>query len=100
MLRGVVIVGTMLALGTAAFAADGKAIYEKKCKLCHSIGGEGGPKKDLGGKLDGIGSKRDAAWLKAYFADPKSKIPNAKMPKLTMSDEDWNAVVEYMLSLK
>jgi nitric oxide reductase subunit C len=94
-----------LAVGTAWAAegdqvAHGKQVYDAKCKSCHSIGGVGGPMAKKGGPLDGVGSKRDAAWLKAYFADPHSKMPDSKMPKLKLSDADWDAVTQYMLSLK
>ncbi len=68
--------------------------------MCHSIKGVGGKMAKTGGPLDGVGSKRDEAWLRAYFAEPKSKIPNAKMPKISLSKEDWDAVIQYMLSLK
>ncbi len=83
-----------------AWAADGSAVYEKKCKVCHSLAGVKGAKADLGGLLDGVGAKRDEAWLKGYFTDPTSKIPKAKMPKMKLSDEDWDAVTKYMLTLK
>ena len=66
--------------------------------MCHSLKGVGGKLVEKGGPLDGIGSKRDAAWLRAYFADPKSKIPDAKMPKLKLSPAEWDALVEYMLT--
>lgn len=96
------LVGASLTLAsTSAWAAeDAKAHYEKACKSCHSIAGEGGKMKNLGGPLDGVGAKHDAAWLKAYFTDPKSKIPNAKMPKLAMTPEQLDAMVQYLLSLK
>jgi len=84
----------------ATAAASDTEIYDKKCKVCHSIAGVGGPKAEKGGPLDGVGSKRDEAWLRAYFADPKSKIEDAKMPKMNLSPEDWDAMVRYMLSLK
>lgn len=84
---------------SAAFASDAE-IYDKKCKVCHSIAGVGGAKADKGGPLDGVGSKRDEAWLRAYFADPKSQIEDAKMPKLKLASEEWDAMVRYMLSLK
>ena len=87
-------------LAGAAWAADAPEIYNKKCKSCHSVGGIGGPMAKMGGALDGVGAKRDEAWLRAYFKDPKSKVENAKMPKITLSDEEWNAIVQYMLSLK
>lgn len=81
-------------------AADGKALYDAKCKACHSIAGDAGPMAALGGPLDGVGSKRDEAWLKAYFADPTSKIADAKMPKMSLPDDEWQALIVYMLTLK
>jgi nitric oxide reductase subunit C len=100
MIRWCLVSAIVVLCTNAAWADDGAALYEKKCKVCHSIGGVGGPKKDLGGALDDVGTKRDEAWLRAYFKDPKSKIENAKMPKLPLSDADWDALVKYMLTLK
>ncbi len=90
----------LMSFATVAWGADGKQIYEQKCKSCHSIGGAGGPMAKLGGPLDDVGAKHDEAWLRAYFADPKSKIPDSKMPKMNLSEDDWNAVTQYLLSLK
>ncbi|MGH7894468.1 MAG: c-type cytochrome [Candidatus Binatia bacterium] len=90
----------MIAAGLPAIAAEAPEVYEKKCKLCHSIQGEGGKQAEKGGKLDGVGAKRDAAWLKAYIEDPKSKMPDAKMPKLKLAPEELDALVAYMLTLK
>ncbi len=83
-----------------ASAADVPESYEKKCKLCHSVKGEGGKQKEKGGALDGVGAKRDAAWLQKYIADPKSEMPDAKMPKIKLSDDELKALVDYMLSLR
>lgn len=44
-----------------ADAAEGKAVYEKQCKTCHSVAGEGGKMASTGGALDGVGAKRDEA---------------------------------------
>jgi len=98
--RLVVGIAALMAFATAALAADGAAIYDKKCKACHSIAGAGGPMAKTGGALDDAGSKHDGDWLKAYFKDPKSKNPQAKMPKVAMTDEELDAVVAYMLTLK
>ncbi len=84
----------------SASAGDHPPLYKAKCELCHSIAGTGGLKKDLGGPLDGVGSNRDEAWLRAYFADPKSKIENAKMPKMPLTEAEWDEMVAYMLILK
>lgn len=100
MLTKLALAVTALTFSSIAFAADGQQIYEQKCKACHSIGGVGGPMAKMGGPLDDVGAKRDEAWLKAYFKDPKSKIPDSKMPKMTLSDADWDAVTKYMLTLK
>ena len=100
MLKTLCGVAALLVLNGAAWAADGAAIYEKKCKSCHSIAGAGGPMAKIGGPLDGVGAKRDEAWLRAYLKDPKSKIDGAKMPKLTLTDEEVDALVTYMLLLK
>jgi mono/diheme cytochrome c family protein len=100
MVKGIALGVALSLCAGAAWAADGQQVYEAKCKSCHSIGGVGGPMVKMGGPLDGVGSKRDAAWLKAYIADPKSKMPDAKMPKLNLSDDDLAAVVQYMLTLK
>ena len=85
---------------SSAYSADAPPSYDKKCKLCHSIGGVGGKQAEKGGALDGVGGKRDAAWLEAYLRDPKSKMPDAKMPKLKYDDAELKALVDYMLSLK
>lgn len=83
-----------------AQAGDAPEVYSKKCELCHSINGQGGKKKDVGGALDGVGGKRDEAWLRAYIADPKSKMPESKMPKLNLAPADMDSVVKYLLTLK
>jgi cytochrome c2 len=103
--RGALLVGALLVvLGTTqaawAGAAEGKATYEKKCKVCHSIGGEGGPMKGEGGPLDGVGAKRDEAWLRAYVVDPKSRLPESKMPKSGLTGQALDDVIAFLLSLK
>lgn len=97
----VVLIAGSLFMASAAAAADAApAIYTQKCELCHSIAGKGGKKADVGGPLDGVGAKRDEAWLRKYIPDPKSVMPEAKMPKFNLPPADMDAVVKYMLSLK
>ena len=100
MIRTILIVLGISFCAGAVWGVDQWELYEKKCMLCHSLGERVGKKADLGGPLDGVGSKRDEAWLLAYFADPKSKIEGAKMPKLKLKPEEWDAMVKLMLSLK
>ena len=100
----------ILVLGVAAVAAasssvwagaeEGKAFYAEKCRVCHSIAGDAGKMADKGGKLDGVGTKHDEKWMRAYLADPKSQMPDAKMPKIKMTEQQFNDIVAYMMSLK
>jgi cytochrome c oxidase subunit II len=83
-----------------AGADEGKALYEQKCKACHSVGGEGGKMANLGGPLDGAASKHDTAWLKEYIADPKAKKPDSKMPKLQLSAPQIDDLIAYLQTLK
>jgi cytochrome c2 len=94
--------GLLLSASTAAWAGpdEGKSLYEQKCKVCHSIGSDKGKLADKGGPLDGIGAKRDAEWLKKYLSDPKAAVPEAKMPKVKMTEQELNDYVAYMLTLK
>jgi mono/diheme cytochrome c family protein len=101
--RSVQLVAALALLAPAlarAGADEGKALYEKQCQSCHSIKGQGGKMANLGGPLDGVGAKRDAAWLKDYLKDPKSKIPTAKMPKMTLTDPQLDDLVAFISTLK
>jgi mono/diheme cytochrome c family protein len=99
LLVGLVAVGACVGIAFGG-ADEGKALYATRCKICHSIGGDSGKMADKGGPLDGVGTKRDAKWLKAYLADPKSQMPDAKMPKMNLSDQQLDDLVAYMLTLK
>ena len=102
------LVAGLAAAQDAAQIEKGKKIYEAanpKCKLCHSIGGQGNPK----GVLDGVGGKISADDIKAWLRTPKDMAAKAKAarqpvmpayPKEKLSDEDLEALTAYMSSLK
>jgi Cytochrome c. len=76
----------------------GKAVYDETgCATCHAIGGIGGT---IGPNLDKIGSKYDAEKLKGILLNPKTLNPNTVMPPFEGSEEDLEALVAYLLSLK
>jgi nitric oxide reductase subunit C len=98
---GVVLLGATIGSSLArADDVDAQALYDKKCKLCHTIEGEGGKQAEKGGPLDGVGKKRDRAWLEKYLQDPKSVLPDSKMPKLKYTQEELGALVDYLLALE
>ena len=104
MVGGLLVASLWLTAGAGtvfAGADEGKKDFAaKKCINCHTLGSEKGPMAKLGGPLDGVGAKRDAAWLKGYFTDPKSKIPDSKMPKQKLTEQEIDDLTQYMLSLK
>ena len=99
-----------LAWAAAVPAQDAKAIergkqvyVEQKCKLCHSIAGEGNAK----GPLDGVGSKLTAAEIKEWMIHPKEMTAKTKAERKpymkaypNLSPADLDAVIAYMESLK
>jgi mono/diheme cytochrome c family protein len=116
MIRPLVVVafgGLALWLGAPAVAQDakvekGKAVYDAaqpmKCKICHSIAGQG-----TKGPLDGVGGKLKGDEIKAWIRTPKDMAEKAKAtrkpampayPKEKLSDEDLDALTTYLLTLK
>jgi nitric oxide reductase subunit C len=55
---------------------------------------------DLGGSLDQVGQRRDAAWLRLYFTDPKAAVPSATMPKTDLTEQELEDMIAYLLSLR
>lgn len=105
------VVGVLLALSASAAAGQtqaleerGMAVYaEQKCRLCHSIDGEGNKK----GPLDDVGSRLTVEELDLWMVDPKGMTERTGAPRKpfmreypSLSEEDRAAVVAYMLSLK
>jgi len=93
-------------LASAQDAERGKAVYaEQKCKLCHSVAGEGNKK----GALDEVGGKLGAEEMKAWMRTPKEMAEKAgatRKPAMKvygedkLSEEDIDALVAYLLTLK
>lgn len=81
-----------------AQGAKGEKVYlQKKCAACHMIKGKGGK---AGPELSDVGAKRDAQWLKTFMKDPKAVVPKAKMMPFKGGDEELEALVAYLSSLK
>lgn len=94
----------LAALVSAQDAARGKAVYaEQKCKICHSIVGEGNAK----GPLDGVGAKLKADEIKQWLLTPKEMTEKAKATRkppmkafTNLPAADVDALVAYLQTLK
>jgi mono/diheme cytochrome c family protein len=78
---------------------EAKAFYAQKCGVCHSLAGKAGKLAQLGGPLDGVATKHNEEWFRAYLKDPKSESPNSKMPKVAMTKQQFDDIVAYLLTL-
>lgn len=86
--------GSAVLTGTA-FAADGKAVYDKTCVACHATGVANAPK--LGDKAawaPRIATGRDA--LVASVVKGKGAMP-PKAGAANLSDDDIKAAVDFMV---
>lgn len=90
---------SLLLIPASAAFADGKAVFDKTCKMCHATGVAGAPK--LGDKADwGTRSKQGIDTLVQHatngFKGAKGFMP-PKGGNPTLSDADIRAAVQYML---
>ncbi len=85
---GQTLTGTAQA-GASLFTALG-------CTSCHAIGGIGG---QVGPPLDGVGSRRDRAWLETQIVDPQAHNRDTNMPAYpNLPSADLNALVDYLVA--
>jgi len=76
----------------------GKAVYAaQKCKMCHSIAGEG----NIKWPLDGVGKKLKADEIVKWTKTPKVMKADTTMKAYPdISQKDMDDLTAYMLSLK
>jgi cbb3-type cytochrome oxidase cytochrome c subunit len=85
------------ASGAPAWARQGATLYvEQECGICHIVNGAG---QTVGPPLNGVGARRDREWIVGHFRDPQSFSPGSIMPPYELSDEEMDAIVEYLLAL-
>jgi len=73
-------------------AADGKALFEAKCGVCHSVGG--GPK--VGPDLKGIVARRGKEWTILAIVDPAKAGLGPSMPRLGLTQPEAEAVSAHL----
>jgi cbb3-type cytochrome oxidase cytochrome c subunit len=89
-------------------AKRGKSLWlGRSCDGCHSIG----KGRRAGPDLLGVTERRDAAWLKRWLKNPEAMLASdsvaqgllaeskgVKMPNLKLSDQDIDALMNYVAS--
>jgi mono/diheme cytochrome c family protein len=85
-------------------AERGMKVYaDQRCSLCHAVAGKGNAK----GALDDVGSKLTADEIRKWIVSPAEMTKATKAERkppmkayASLSKEDLDALVVYMLSLK
>ena len=90
-------IGLMLVgLGGQAFAADGKAVYDKTCVACHASGVANAPKVgDKAAWAARIATGKDA--LLASVVKGKGAMP-PRAGAAGISDDELKAAIDYMVA--
>lgn len=81
------------ATAPAAKAENRPQTFNQLCVACHALGGQGGM---VGPALDGVGDRRDAAYLAKWLRDPQGLKPGTAMPKLPLSDGQIDELVSFL----
>ncbi len=82
---------------TVVAAGDRPQVFNQLCVACHSLKGQGG---QVGPALDGVGSRRDVAYLKSWLENPSAVKPGTKMPTLPISPDEITELVAFLSQLK
>jgi len=80
-----------------ASIADRPQIFNQMCVACHALGGQGGA---VGPALDGVGSRREAAFIAGWLRDPYAAKPDSKMPKLPLTEGQIDELVAFLSQQK
>lgn len=77
---------------------DAREIYkEYACSGCHTIAGDGGK---VGPDLTHAGSRLRPEYLAVFLKNPRALIPDSPMKNFDLWDDEIEALVAYLMSLK
>jgi len=80
-----------------ALLAEGiHQVHMKSCMVCHTINGAGG---QVGPVLNGVVDRYGEEWLTRWLKDPQAVRYGSRMPNFHFSDQEIEAVVEYLKTL-
>ena len=72
-------------------------VFNQMCTACHTLQGQGG---NVGPNLDGIGSRRDLAYLKKWLTNPFELKADSKTPKMPLAEKDIDELANFLANLK
>jgi cytochrome c2 len=65
---------------------------EQRCRVCHSIEGEGNTRSSL----DGVGGRLTEKEIRLWIVAPQAMNPAVAKRAYQLSEEDLNALVAYL----
>ncbi|MDO8281747.1 MAG: cytochrome c [Thermodesulfovibrionia bacterium] len=87
-----------LAMPGAEKLIQGRMLFiEKNCTGCHKLSGYERLER-IAPALTFIGSKVSGEWLQAWLKNPLEYLPDTKMPRFRLSDEEIGYVASYLIS--
>lgn len=87
-------------------AQRGEELFAANCISCHAINGEqpspSGPNLKGYANRDLVGGFRpnETQWVKEWIRSPKDVKPGATMPAFNLSEEELDALVQYLFELR
>ncbi len=82
---------------TGDLASAGKELVSQyQCGSCHVIANTG---RSFGPKLDGVTKKIPEEQLRQWLLNPSKVRPGTPMPDLKLSDQEVDAIIQYLKSL-
>lgn len=84
-------------LAGAALSPGAALVEQEGCLACHALGDAG---ERVGPRLEWIGGRRDAAWVREYLTDPQRHAPGTSMPSYaTTPAAQRQAIAEFVVAL-
>src|SRR5579863_425496 len=78
-------------------AVEGALIYQARaCASCHRLNGAG---NDLGPPLNGVGERRDRAWIEGHFANPPKYSSGSIMPSSQFKPDQLKLITDYIMAI-
>jgi mono/diheme cytochrome c family protein len=96
--------GTMLMVAcasgrpqTTSDVPSGREIFFSQCYGCHTLGGAGTP---IAPDLSRVGARLSREEIERRLRDPRTHKPDARMPKLDLSEAEVQALATYLSELR